>query len=916
MGRPSTGIVGGRYDNGPRDVLREPTRSAGRGTERHMASRRDELNAYTFAKRRLVAQFLRPCPTGTDEGAPKPLRGVLPSVIVAVVLLAAFGAWGMVKPVAPKDWDTPGANVIVASESTARYVVLRTKAAGEDRVRLHPVLNMSSAKLLLDPDRAEVVDVDDSVLDGGTIPHGATLGIPYAPDRLPDKDEAGAAKRWAVCESPGADGRGIRKAAFVLAGSDQRKTEGAGRLRGGELLYVQTPDATRYVVDAQGRAYEIERDELLLRAVVGQGRTPQRVTRDWLDTLHKGDRITFPKIDGTPGADAAVPGGHRVGMVLESTDGAGKQKYLVLPDRVAPVSDFTAKLLLSSRDLVDVGQRDQAERVSPAAIRPGKPYGRHRSWPQSLPVPVNAAHPERGGRDTVCTVLRDVDDRDGATTLSTWAGADFPLPLPHGASSAYVTPGSGQLYRQFQGEETGSGPLFLVTDTGVRYALAEARQARNRLGYQDVPAAPVPLAWSSFLPVGPRLSTAAARQPQGLPAPSTALADTHARCAFPGETYEGRPWSLRRVPLDELWEQSTGKGVRVAVIDTGVDVGNTQLAPNVDTASGRTFLREDLKDGNLKDGNLKDDNFKDGTTDTVGHGTKVAGIIAARPAEGTGFVGLAPDATIIPIRQNDAARNGTAEDLAAAIRYAAGEAEADVINISQHTADPVTPTSALRQAVDEALAKDVVIVASAGNDGIGGDVEKPYPASYQGVLAVAAADRDNQRAPFSQSGDFVGIAAPGVDMVSTVPGGGHCADDGTSFAAPYVAGVAALVRAKHPDWTRQEVVAQLQQTAERSIAGHDRLVGWGVVDPVRALIEDETRGDRPVAREGVTRAEPPAVARLPLGETPQERNARLATYTVVAGGVLVAAISGGAVALRDSRTRERTTREGNERGHP
>ncbi|MEV8392459.1 MULTISPECIES: type VII secretion-associated serine protease mycosin [unclassified Streptomyces] len=387
----------------------------------------------------------------------------------------------------------------------------------------------------------------------------------------------------------------------------------------------------------------------------------------------------------------------------------------------------------------------------------------------------------------------------------------------------------------------------------------------------------------------------------GLPV-SPAAADSTTQCTFPSKKYAGRPWSLQRLLLDELWSQSTGKGVRVAVIDTGVDVKNPQLKDAVDTKSGKNMMDRDLKDDN---GDKLERGKEDGTTDTVGHGTKIAGIIAARPAAGTGFVGLAPDATIIPIQQNDAEGNGTAQTLAGAIDYAVNEAEADVINISQDTADAVEPTPLLKQAVNNALDREVVVVASAGNDGLGGNVKPTYPASYPGVLAVASSDRNNERAAFSQSGEFVGIAAPGVDMVSTVPGGGHCADNGTSFSAPYVAGVAALIKSKHEDWTREQIVAQLQQTAERSIAGPDRLVGWGVVDPVRALTEDDKPIEKPVAHEGIDKAEAPTPAQLHLGETAEERNARLATYVVVGGGVLVAAIAGGAVALRDARRRTR-----------
>ncbi|MDT9681350.1 type VII secretion-associated serine protease mycosin [Streptomyces sp. TRM76323] len=387
-----------------------------------------------------------------------------------------------------------------------------------------------------------------------------------------------------------------------------------------------------------------------------------------------------------------------------------------------------------------------------------------------------------------------------------------------------------------------------------------------------------------------------------LPAPPAA-ADTPGQCTYPGKPYEGRPWALQRVLLDELWKQSTGKGVRVAVIDTGVDVKHPQLKPAVDTGSGINLIPKDAED---EHGNKVERGREDGTTDTVGHGTKVAGIIAARPMKGTGFVGLAPDATVIPIQQNDADGNGTAATLATAIRHAIEEG-ADVINISQDTANAIEPTPLLKDAVQEALDKEIVVVASAGNDGLDGNVKKTYPASYEGVLAVAASDRNNERAAFSQSGDFVGVAAPGVDMITTVPGGGHCADNGTSFSAPYVAGIAALIKAKHEDWTRKQIVAQIQQTAERSIAGHDRLVGWGVVDPVRALTEDDKPIEAPVAHEGVTKAEPPTPAELHLGETPEQRNARLATYVVVGGGVLVAAIAGTAIALRDARRRSRTT---------
>ncbi|MGW1107584.1 type VII secretion-associated serine protease mycosin [Streptomyces sp. NPDC002540] len=380
----------------------------------------------------------------------------------------------------------------------------------------------------------------------------------------------------------------------------------------------------------------------------------------------------------------------------------------------------------------------------------------------------------------------------------------------------------------------------------------------------------------------------AAYAADGAREPGALGVDGSGECTFPMKRqYEGRPWSLQRVLLDELWQDTKGKGVRVAVIDTGVDNVNPQLKSAVDTSAGADYL----KGGG-----------SDGTVDEVGHGTKVAGIIAARPRKGTGFVGLAPEATIIPIRQNDEKNSGKDTTMATAIDHAIAKG-ADVINISQDTTKPLTETSALGRAVARALAENIVVVASAGNDGMDGKLKLTYPAAFDGVLAVASSDRNNERAPFSQAGEFVGVAAPGVDIVSTVPGNGQCTDNGTSFSAPYVAGVAALMRAKYPKWTAAQIVARIEQTAERSVTGHDAFVGWGVVDPVRALSGDDVPQDAPHPDPAPPRAPAPEPAHLSLSETPQERDERYATYALAVAAVVVSVIAGTATVVRDVRRR-------------
>ncbi|MEU6234741.1 type VII secretion-associated serine protease mycosin [Kitasatospora sp. NPDC047058] len=366
-------------------------------------------------------------------------------------------------------------------------------------------------------------------------------------------------------------------------------------------------------------------------------------------------------------------------------------------------------------------------------------------------------------------------------------------------------------------------------------------------------------------------------------------------CSKAAQNVQAVPWSLQRMVLDELWQggQTVGAGVTVAVIDTGVDDTNPQLANRV--VDGAMLLKE--KDGQKPEGGAK--------TDPVGHGTKVAGIIAAAHSDQTGFVGLAPGAMILSIRQNDAEGSGDVNTLVAAIQTALDKG-AKVINISQDVRGAGNTQFAgypeLKAAVEAAEARNVVVVASTGNDGKEGDT---FPAAFPTVLAVGASDRNNERAPFSQYGDFVDVAAPGVDMLSTVPRGGQCVDNGTSFAAPYVAGLAALLVGAHPTWKARQVRAWIEQTAQRTDRKANEYVGWGVVDPVKAVTKAPA-----VAPESATEDPPVPLAAaaivpqpLGLGETQADRDGRTATYALGIGGLLVALLVGGGIVLRDHRRR-------------
>lgn len=291
------------------------------------------------------------------------------------------------------------------------------------------------------------------------------------------------------------------------------------------------------------------------------------------------------------------------------------------------------------------------------------------------------------------------------------------------------------------------------------------------------------------------------------------------------------PAALAMLQGDRLSTTAGGAGVLVAVVDSGVDTANAHLA---DAIAGGT----DLVTGSGT-----------GSTDTDGHGTAIAGIIAARRVDGSGVVGIAPQARILVVRvftsSSDEARKAgtgpTPARVAAGIRYAAA-ARARVINVSLST---TTDDADLRAAVDYATAAGSLVVASAGNrDTSDSDQDGArYPAAYPGVLAVAAVNAAGAPDAASIHGPHVGIAAPGSKVLTSATGSGDClyaadaaAAAESSFATAYASGAAALVAAAHPDETPAQWAYRLEATAVRPDPdARDDEIGWGVVQPYEAL---------------------------------------------------------------------------------
>lgn len=307
-----------------------------------------------------------------------------------------------------------------------------------------------------------------------------------------------------------------------------------------------------------------------------------------------------------------------------------------------------------------------------------------------------------------------------------------------------------------------------------------------------------------------------------LPGVEYAEPESRVTAAFvPDDPDFGLQWNLERIGAPDAWDITQGsREVRIAVVDSGVDLDHPDLEGRIDTSRGYDFIGRDA---------VADDGF--------GHGTHVAGVLAAATDNGSHVAGIAGECVLIPVRVLDRWGNGETSTMAEGIRYAADQG-ADVINVSAGGPDDAR---VLSDAVDYAVSKGCVVVAAAGNRGIAG---LDYPAAYPDVVSVGAVDETDASASFSRFGDRLDMVAPGVAVHSLRPitgaaDSGTGVMSGTSMATPHVAGVAALLRSANPTWTAGMVIRRLMDTAEDlGPMGKDPRFGFGLVRADRALGED------------------------------------------------------------------------------
>ncbi|AYV27963.1 Thermophilic serine proteinase precursor [Streptomyces sp. ADI95-16] len=293
------------------------------------------------------------------------------------------------------------------------------------------------------------------------------------------------------------------------------------------------------------------------------------------------------------------------------------------------------------------------------------------------------------------------------------------------------------------------------------------------------------------------------------------------------ETIREQQWHLNAMKADDIWKISTGKGVTVAVIDSGVD--------RIPELEGQVLPGKDFATSGYEG---------DERTDYDKHGTTMAAVIAGsgKHPSGDGSFGLAPGAKILPIRVPHEGGRGTS--WTEAIRYAA-DSDARVINISMgsSTEDPGRP-----EAVEYALSKGKLIFAAVGNSGDSTN-QVNYPAATPGVVGVGAVNADGAVTDESQRGLQVDMSAPGIDIVTACAGKtGLCTSHGTSDASALASASAALLWSAHPDWTNNQVLRVLLNTAGKPKGGAERndYIGYGVVRPRIAL---PTPGDPGPANE-------------------------------------------------------------------
>lgn len=275
-------------------------------------------------------------------------------------------------------------------------------------------------------------------------------------------------------------------------------------------------------------------------------------------------------------------------------------------------------------------------------------------------------------------------------------------------------------------------------------------------------------------------------------------------------------WGLQAMGIPDIWKDSQGEGVKVAVLDTGIATKHTDLADAI--IKHKDFTGQGIEDGN-------------------GHGTHCAGIVLGRQND-SGIIGVAPKAELMVGKVLSNSGSGKINWVVSGMEWALSEG-ADIISMSLGSR---SPHKDLEAACKKVMENNCILIAAAGNAGQGSDTIG-YPGHYKDVICVGSIKRGNRRSSFSSTGPNISVMAPGEKVLSAYPPDKFARLSGTSMATPFIAGVSALILAKHrkrggktPCENQKEMFEHLTKVAiDIEDPGWDQQTGWGIVDPRKSL---------------------------------------------------------------------------------
>lgn len=440
-----------------------------------MATKKDLVEAQSFSKRRLTTAFVSGAPGGREVEPHRPMKAVIGGLALTVVLVLGSLAFGWLRGSLPDNWGDN--KLVIAKTSGARYVSIKET--------LHPVLNTTSARLLIPANQFKVITVADDKL--ATKKRGATIGILGAPDSLtPPKSLTNSG--WVSCL--GGQG-GVATAVGASAKSEPSPT-GAALVTTGKQTFV-IAGGMRYPV-SPGNVNRVS------QLVGSEGRAPQKAPAVWTNLFALGPALEPIVLDGYGKSAPGLPPGAAVGTVLSvANSGQEARRYLVnSKGELEPLPDLAHALYRlgsgsTMREDLEVTPAQVSQlKVQPQSIAP-------RAWPDEIPQLLGEAP---------CATLTSAVGTRPSVALST----SPELRVTPGVEKANVDLGTGALVRAVGAGSLSQGPVLAIDQTGTSYAIdGSTPDLLQRLGYAPGDVVPVPQAWTELFRNGPVLSVAAAQ---------------------------------------------------------------------------------------------------------------------------------------------------------------------------------------------------------------------------------------------------------------------------------------------------------------------------------------------------------------------------------------------------------------------